>query len=207
MDVMPRFLIAILVLALGYYPVLYVITWWTKDEVITELVTAAKKDKLDTLEAYIDWDKLRTNLKHDLKNRAESIRQARSVPAFGPPPDKIDGLVEHYVTPKGIEMAFAIHDMRYPDTSPRAFIADSDVDGPSSFSVTLALPEKIEGEKGPGLSKGQRRLANRFMRVRFVFERQGWRWRAREMHVPIFLVPPEAYTIAQVKDKLDKVEP
>lgn len=206
---MPRFLTIILILALGYYPVLYAITWWAKDEVVTTLVTATESDDLDTLEAHVNWDKLKTFLKRDLENRAESIRNAKSVPSFGPAPEKMSGLVDHYITPEGIEMALTIKDMRYPDTPPRAFIADSDIEGPSSFSVTLALPEDVRGKSGPNFHKGQRRLANQFMRVRFVFVRQGWgwQWRAHEMHVPVFLVPPQAYTPEQVKQKLEQAEP
>ena len=202
---MPRFLIIILILALSYYPVLYVITWWAMDGVITKLATAAEDGAHDTLESHVSWDRMRAFLKRDLKDKAKSIRNAKSVPSFGPPPEKMDQLVDHYATPNGIDMALRIKDMRYPDTSPRAFIADSAIEGPSSFSVTLALPKKIEGADGPQLSKGQRRLANTFMRVRFLFKRSSWhgRWRAIEMHVPVFLVPPEIYTLDQVREKLN----
>lgn len=206
---MSRLLIAILILALSYYPVLYLATWWAKDNVITKLINATKSDERDTLEAYINWEKLRTFMKRNLKNKAESIRKARSVPSFGPPAGKIDKLVDHYVTPKGIGMALAIKDMRYPETSPRAFIADSRIEAPSAFAITLALPEKVKGKSGPKLNKGQRRLANMFMRVRFVIERQGWdwRWQVTKMHVPVFLVPPEVYTLDQVKQKLNQAGP
>ena len=205
--IMSRVLIAILVLALAYYPTLYALTWQAKDDVIAKLITAAEKQDRDTLQAYVDWDRLKQFLKRDLGSKAESVRNAQSVPSFGPPPDKIDELVDHYITPKGIQMALAIKKMRYPDTAPRAFIAESGIEGPSSFSVTLALPEKIEGKKGPRLSKGQRRLANQFMRVRFVFVRKGWRWRTTQMHVPIFLVPPEAISPAQIERKLKQAGP
>ena len=201
---MPRLFVAIVILALSYYPVLYGITWWAKDGVITRLVEAVQAGKGEALESYIHWDKLRAYLKRDLKNKAASIRKAESVPGFGPKPEEMAELVAHYATPKGIEMALAIKKQLYPDTSPRAFIADRSIEGPSSFSVTLALPEKIKRKGDLQLSKKKHPPKGKFLRVRLVFERQGWHlhWRATQMHVPVFLVPPEIYTLEQVKQKL-----
>lgn len=186
------------VLIFGYVVVYAAAVELSKDRIVEELAQAARDQDMEAFQSRLDFGALRSFLKSDLKKKSKAVRGGSVKVPIGPEPDKVSELVDFYVQPERIGLLFGLKDKIFPDADPQDFVWDVSFYGPFAFAVTVGYPTK----------KGQQTLfSERMSTVTFVFKGHGWVWKAKEMHVPLFMVPIEQYDDAEIEKLLSRTFP
>lgn len=193
-----RIFITAFVLLAGYVVVYASAVELSKDRIVDELVEAARADDAQALRDRLDFRALRSFLKSDLKKKSKAVRGGSVTIPIGPEPDKIDEIVDFYIQPERIDLLLALKPKIFPDADPQDFVWDVDFRGPFSFAVTVGYPAEDEQ---------QTLYSERMSTVKFVFKGHGWKWRAKEMHVPLFMVPRDTYSDDEIEDILSRTLP
>ncbi len=193
-----RIFITAFVLLAGYVVVYASAVELSKDRVVEELVVAARAHDADGLRDRLDFRALRSFLKSDLKKKAKAVRGGSVTIPIGPEPDKIDEIVDFYIQPERIDLLLNLKPNIFPDADPQDFVWDVDFHGPFAFAVTVGYPAEDEQ---------QTLYSERMSTMTFIFKAHGWVWRAKEMHVPLFMVPRETYSDEEIEDLLSRTLP
>lgn len=185
-----------LFLILGYVALFSGGVLLSKDRIAEELIAAVEAKDMETIEKRVDFGAIRSYLKADLGKKSRAVRSGQVNMGIGPVPDKVDEIVEYYVQP---EMVAYLLDKRleiFPDFAAKDFVYTVGFQSPLSFHITVGYP-KNEGSITT--------LTDKMTAIRFIFKAQGGlfglRWQAKEMDVPLFMVPPEVYD----RSELDRI--
>ena len=176
------FLIVLIIIG----PTLYFIYDTSKDRVISELIEATVNKDQTTLSNRFNWDVVRQNTIDDLKSEKAALGNYGS--AIGPPKSKIDEIVNYYIQPQNIELAYYYHEKIFDDLDPNAFIRDISFKAPWGFSITLGYPIEFEGKHHVDPVLKQQ------LKTRFVFRLDGMTWKIDTLEIPIFMIPHQTYS-------------
>lgn len=193
-----RIFVTAFVLMAGYVVIYASAVELSKDRIVAELIQSARDGDADALRYRLDFRALRSFMKSDLKKKARSMRGGSIAIPIGPEPEQISDLVDFYIQPERIDMLLDLKPKIFPDADPEDFVWDVDFRGPFAFVVTVGYPTP-EGE--------QTLYSERMSTIKFVFKGHGWIWRAKEMHVPLFLVPREKYSDEEIEELLSRTFP
>ena len=182
---MPR--IALIAVLFLIAPAFYFFYEYSRSAVIDDLVAASQRNDVAAFAERVDWDELRAFLKADLAAQKKSPLGS----SFGPELSQIDKVVDYYVQPENIDIAFYYHDDVFTGVPERDFIVAEGLSPPFGFYMTLGFPKSIDAKEVPA-SKDR-------LKARFVFGLDGLTWKIKEMHVPIFMVPRHVYSTPAVK--------
>ena len=182
---MPR--LALIIALFLLTPAVYFFYDYSRDAVIDELVAASQKNDVTVFAARVDWEALRGFLKNDLAAQKRSPLGS----SFGPDLSQIDKVVDYYVQPENIDIAFYYHEDVFTGIPERDFIVAEGFAPPFGFSMTLGFPKSVDAKEIPA--------AKDRLKARFVFRLDGLTWKIKEMHVPIFMVPRHVYSTPAVK--------
>jgi hypothetical protein len=172
------------ILIFGYIAVYAGAVYVSKDRVAQELVQAVEAKDMATIESRIDFRAVRSFLKKDLSKKAQAVRAGGVAKGIGPAPERIEEIVEYYVQPAMVELLLDLRPQAFPESKASDFIYSVRYYNPLTFSITVGYP-RPEG--------GVTTLGDKMSAITFVFKAHGWRWRVKEMHVPLFMVPREIY--------------
>lgn len=184
---MTRLYLLIALLLLG--PLVWFGYTYTRDATIEGMIEASKKDDVQAFASYVDWDALRAFLKQDLAAQKKTPVGA----SFGPEVSKIDDVVDYYVLPENIAIAFYYHAEMFGNLPEENFILAKGYAPPFGFQVTVGYPRAAAAE-GPQLAAARERI-----KATFVFGLDGLSWKIKEMHVPVFMVPRHVYSTPAVQ--------
>jgi hypothetical protein len=162
----------------------------SKSAVIDELIAASRRADVAAFSSRVDWEVLRANIKQDLAAQKKNMGEMGA--SMGPAAGQIDKVVDYFVQPENIDIAFYLHTEMFPQVKEEDFIDSTGYAFPFGFYVTLGLP------KGGGNNDIPQMLRDR-LKVRVVFRLDGLTWKMREMHVPLFMTPAHAYDVPAVK--------
>ena len=174
-------LVFVLVGALGIH---------SKNAVVGEIIAASRRGDVAGFAARVDWVPLRAFLKQDLTAQKKSLGAYGE--AMGPPLSRIEKVVDYYVQPENIDIAYYYHEELFPQVKEEDFIDSTGYAFPFGFQVTLGFPKDVSVEDVPQVMKDR-------MKARFVFRLNGLTWKIKEMHVPLFMVPAYVYDTPAVK--------
>jgi hypothetical protein len=169
------------------------LTWfgytYSRDATIAGMIEASKQDNVDAFASYVDWEGLRAQLKQDLTAQKKSPIGA----SFGPEASKINDVVDYYVLPENIAIAFYYHAEVFENLPEENFILSKGYAPPFGFQITLGYPQNVSGG-GAEIAAARQRI-----KAKFVFGLDGLSWKIKEMHVPIFMVPRHVYSTPAVR--------
>lgn len=174
----------LLCLPSGYFVYIY-----GKSAVTEELIAASRRDDAEAFAARVDWEGLRAFLKEDIAAQKKQLGPQRS--AAGPAPANIAKVVDHYVRPENIPVAYYYHAELFPQVKEEDFISASGFAPPFGFYVTLAYP------KSDPLRLGMPALMHERFRARLVFRLDGFTWKISELHLPLYMVPSDAHPLPE----------
>lgn len=162
---------------------------YSRDATIAGMIDASKLDNVDAFAAYVDWDALRAQLKQDLAAQKKTPIGA----SFGPDAGKINDVVDYYVLPENIAIAFYYHAEVFGNLPEENFILSKGYAPPFGFQITVGYPRNVSAD-GAQVAAARERI-----KAKFVFGLDGLSWKIKEMHVPIFMVPRHVYTTPAVR--------
>ncbi len=136
------FRVVILAVVLLLIPAAYFIYDQSRQAVIDELVAASQKDDVAAFASRVDWDTLRAQLKQDLAAQKRSPLGS----SFGPNLDQIDAVVDYFVQPDNIDIAFYYHDDVFKGQPERDFIIEEGFSPPFGFYMTLGMPRNFDAQ-------------------------------------------------------------
>ncbi len=174
-----------------------------KERIVEELVAAAKDEDRATVEDRVDWGSIRDFAKADLKRKSEAVRAGGQGVALGPHPSKIDEIVDFYVQPENIDLLFALRPKVFPKFETRDFVHRVSLRGLDGFEVTIGYPKAPEGSD----RFQQPVFSEQLLAITFVFRLDGWTWRAKEMHVPLFMTPVNIFSDEDIERFLSRNAP
>ena len=183
-------------LIIGYVAVYAGAVNYSKDRVVAELVAAVEANDKEAALARLDMGALRAFLKSDLKKKSRAVRSGNVGMMLGPEPEKVDQIVDFYVQDDKIDLLFELRPKVFPDAEPEDFIKKVSFDGPFAFSVTVGYPSSGDAV--------QPTLSQTVSSVTFVFKATGWKWEAKEMYVPLFMVPRAALSQEDIERLLSE---
>jgi hypothetical protein len=154
---------------------------YSSEKVIDEMVAAVQADNAAAIGARTDWDGLKKQLKEDIAAQKKAYGQMGA--AIGPNESQIPVIVDHYVNQQGIVTALYYRQQLFKDVPVRDFIDSTGFALPYGFQVTVAYP-KSQAAANPAFAAMRDR-----MKVKVVFGLDGFTWKIREMHVPLYMVP------------------
>lgn len=179
---MPRIFLC-LVLVFG--PTLYYLYHSSTEDLVQELITASQKNDISAMADRFSWAETREATADDIKSKKRVLGSyGRSI---GPPLGKIDDIVEYYIRPENIKIAYDYHDRILKNIDEEEFIRSMGFVAPWGFEVTLGYPLNYEGELeiDPVLKEQ--------LKATFVFRLDGLTWKVHEIQLPIFMVPHQTY--------------
>jgi len=192
-----RFILAGIMLTLLYVGIYALFNYLSRQAVVDNLLIAASAEDSEKIEERIDWNKLRNFVRKDLIQKSNAVRAGGQGIPIGPTTDKIPELVDYYIQPEKIGMAFRLRKAVFPEHAPSDFLRRVSFDGPFAFDVSVGYPQTSGDEIL------QPTFTEQMSMVRFVFRLQGWTWKIEEMHVPLFMVPRKIYTEQEIEAFLD----
>lgn len=166
-------------------PVVWYLYSSSKDDVIAEMIAASQNNDVSTMAERFHWEDIRAQLKTDIRARKNAMGSYGTM--IGPDLNKIDDVVDYYVQPENIEIAYYYHAELFPDTPESAFIQNISYVPPFGFSVLLGYPEQNSSTQ-----KIDPVLSSR-LQLRLIFRLDGLTWKVRKFEVPIFMVPRRTY--------------
>lgn len=190
-----RFLVLGAVLLLGYTGIYIAAVHFSKDRVAEELMAAVQNKDLETIEDRLDIGAIKSFLKKDLIKKSSAVRSGGMNMQIGPPPDKIAETVDFYITPEKVALALDLRTRIFKNYEPKHFIQDVSYEGPFAFSITVGAPQK-EGSITT--------MSDAMMAMKFVFKAHSWRWQAKEIHMPLFMVPRKLYDEGDIEQFLSQ---
>lgn len=162
---------------------------YSKSAVIDELIADSRRGDVAAADARFDWPELRAYMKENMV----AVRKATAMfGEVGPSESQIPGIVDYYVQPENIGIAFYLHTELFPQIKEEDFIDSTGYAFPFGFQMTLGVPKNISQDEIP---QGLRDKA----KVRLVFRLDGLTWKVKEMHVPPFMVPTRVYDVPAIK--------
>jgi len=165
------------------------ISWYfydsSKDDVVAEMIAASQNEDVEAMAARFKWDDLQNQLKDDIKAKKAALGSYGT--AIGPSVSRVDDIVEYYVQPQHIELAYYYHNKLFPKVPESAFIREVAYAPPFGFSILLGYPTEIT--TGPAIDP---MLKDR-LEARFVFRLDGLTWKVHEIKLPIYMVPRQVY--------------
>jgi hypothetical protein len=164
---------------------------YSSAKVIDELVMAVHNKDVAAVSARIDWEGLKAQLKEDIAAQKKAYGQAGT--AIGPIASRIAPVVEHYIKEDGIKTAFYYREQLFKDVPERDFIDSTGFALPFGFQVTLAYPVSQAAANPMAMAMRDR------MKVKVVFGLDGFTWKIREMHVPLYMVPADTGALPDLR--------
>ncbi|MGM0422185.1 MAG: hypothetical protein ACQEQL_03700 [Pseudomonadota bacterium] len=165
------------------------LTWYfyesSKEDVVAEMIAASENEDVEAMAARFKWDELRVQLKENIRARKAALGSYGT--SIGPAVSQIDDIVDYYVQPENIELAYYYHNELFPDVPENAFIREIAYAPPFGFSILMGFPTEVD----TGLSVDPM-LQDR-LRARFIFRLDGLTWKVHEINIPIYIVPRRAY--------------
>lgn len=218
-----RFVVVALVLCLGYVVLYASAVKLSKDRVVSELIRAVDSGDMAAIESRVDFRALRAFVKKDLRSQSTAAQDvtlyngetgvadqavvvddyntvngaivsvAGDVEAQDEDESDLNAIVDYYVSEDRLALALDLRRRIFGQAETRDFVWDVSFHGPFAFVVTVGYP-RTEG-LAPTMSEMR-------SSVEFVFKANGWKWEAKEMYVPLFLVPKDIYTEEQIEELL-----
>jgi len=161
--------------------------FFSKDRVIGETVAAARARDATALSARIDWEDLRIFLKKDITKKKNILGSKGA--SVGPALSQVDAVVEYYARAENLGLLFHYRDLLFPKLPEEAFIESTGFFPPYGFYVIISYPDG-----GPALGDMGALMKDR-LKARAVFRPDGLTWKVSELHLPIFLVPRQSFSI------------
>ena len=169
-------LLVLLIGAIGIYE-------YSKSAVIDELIADSRRGDVTAAAARFDWPDLRAYMK---QNMLEVRKATAMFGDVGPSESQIPLVVDYYVKPENIGIAFYLHTQMFPQIREEDFIDSTGYAFPFGFQMTLGVPKNISQDEIPQALRDK-------AKVRLVFRLDGLTWKVKEMHVPPFMVPTRVY--------------
>lgn len=165
--------------------------FFSKDRVIDETIAAARARNATALSSRIDWEGLRVFLKEDIGKMKRTLGSKGG--DIGPSLSQVDAVVDYYAQRENLGLLFYYRDLLFPKLPEEAFIESTGFFPPYGFYVVLAYPEG-----GPALGSMGALMKDR-LKARAVFRLDGLTWKVSELHLPIFLVPRQSFSVPAVE--------
>ena len=160
-----------------------------KSTVINELIADSRRGDVAAAAARFDWPELRAYMK---QNMVEVRKATAMFGDVGPSESQIPAVVDYYVQPENIGIAFYLHTEMFPQVKEEDFIDSTGYAFPLGFEMTLGVPKSISSDEIPQALRDK-------AKVRIVFRLDGLTWKVKEMHVPPFMVPTTVYDTPAIK--------
>ena len=109
--------------------------------------------------------------------------------SVGPSLSQVDAVVDYYAQPENLGLLFHYRDLLFPKLPEEAFIESTGFFPPYGFHVVISYPDG-----GPALGDMGALMKDR-LKARAVFRLDGLTWKVSELHLPIFLVPRQSFSI------------
>lgn len=164
---------------------------YSSAKVIDELVMSVHNKDVAAVSARIDWEDLRVQLKTDIAAQKKAYGQAGA--GIGPIDSRIPAIVDHYIKEDGIKTAFYYREQLFRDVPERDFIDSTGFALSFGFQVTLAYPKSQAVANPMAMAMRDR------MKVKLVFGLDGFTWKIREMHVPLYMVPADTGALPDLR--------
>lgn len=161
--------------------------FFSKDRVIEEAVAAARARDATALSARIDWEGLRVFLKKDI-TKMKNVLGSKGA-SVGPALSQVNAVVDYYAQADNLGLLFHYRDLLFPTLPEEAFIESTGFFPPYGFYVVLSYPDG-----GPALGDMGALMKDR-LKARAVFRLDGLTWKVSELHLPIFLVPRQSFSV------------
>lgn len=183
--------IAIVVAVLLAFPVAYLFVLHGKSGVIEEITDITRRSDVDAAAALVDWEHLRGFLKEDIAGQKKKMGSYAA--SVGPAEEMIGKIVDYYVLPENIDILFYYRELLFPQAEIHDFIHSEGFYPPFGFQVTLGYPKSL-----PARGDMSAVLRDK-MTARLVFRLDGFSWKLKEAHVPLFMVPKQIHEARAVK--------
>jgi hypothetical protein len=176
-------ILALLLIAIGTF-------FYSKTVVIQEMIDAARLNDAQAIAARFDWPAVREYMKKTLVENKKATAMFGDV---GPPAAQIPAIVDYYMQPENIDIAFYLHQQLFPTVKEEDFIDSTGYVFPFGFRITLGVPQNLANANDiPQIMRDR-------LKVTFVFRLDGMTWKIKEMRVPLLMVPPTVYDVPAVK--------
>mgnify|MGYP003667242659 CR=1 FL=1 len=166
--------------------------FFSKDRVIAEVIAAAQARNATALSARIDWEGLRVFLKEDISKMKRTLGSKGG--NVGPSLSQVDAVVDYYAQPENLGLLYHYRDLLFPKLPEEAFIDSIGFFPPYGFYIVLAYP----AAGGPALGDMGALMKDR-LKARVVFRLDGLTWKVSELHLPIFLVPRQSFSVPAIE--------
>ncbi|MBI1216625.1 MAG: DUF2939 domain-containing protein [Alphaproteobacteria bacterium] len=170
---------AVVLLLLGVTAGLYI---HSTHALLRELISDSRRADVQGFDARVDWDALRANLKAELTEKKKSLGSNGA--SIGPALSEIGKVVDYYIQPGNIGVAYYFHTDMFPTIKEEDFISSSGYAFPFGYQITLGYPKGIPANDIPKL------ILDR-MKVKLVFRLDGLTWKLKEIEVPLFMTPQQ----------------
>jgi len=167
------------------------IYFFSKERVIAETIAAARARDATALSARIDWEGLRVFLKEDISKMKRTLGSKGS--DIGPPLSKVEAVVDYYAQPENLGLLYYYRDQLFPKLPEEAFIESTGFFPPYGFYIMLSYP----AAGGPAMGDMGALMKDR-LKARVVFRLDGLTWKISELHLPIFLVPRQSFSVPAI---------
>jgi hypothetical protein len=156
---------------------------FSKQTVVDEMIEAAHRTDVAAVSARIDWEGLRKSVKTALAKQKKMIGGDQ----MGPPPGEIPKIVDYYLQPENLDILFYYREELFPAVPAREFIHSVSFSPPYGFTVTLGFPKSLATADMPATVRDR-------TKAWITFRLDGLTWKARELSVPLFMVPRQVYS-------------
>ena len=166
-------------------PLVYYFYTTSRDAAIAEMIGASENNDVAAMAQRFDWDTLRAQMKEDIT--AQKKAAASYGDLMGPTLGRVDEVVDYYVQPENIELAYYYHEQLFPEAPEDAFIYEITYQPPFGFGVLLGYPQhsSVPGAENPILRER--------IKARFIFGLDGFTWKVQDIDTPLFMVPKKTY--------------
>lgn len=155
----------------------------SKEAVIDDLIEASRRADVAAFSDRVDWEGLRESVKTDLAKQKKMIGGDQ----MGPPAGEIPRIADYYLQPENVDILFYYREELFPSVPEREFIHKISYAPPYGFTVTLGFPKSLATAEMPAVMRDR-------MKAWVTFRLDGLTWKARELSMPLFMVPRQVYS-------------
>jgi len=162
-----------------------------KSAVVAEMIDASRRDDAEAFSKRIAWEDLREYLIADITGQKKAMGTLGA--GIGPNEKNIPPVVNHYVQAANIPLLFYYHAALFEGVKEEDFIDKTGFAPPFGFFVVVGYPKNVPVRHDMAAALRDR------LKVKAVFRLDGFTWKLREMHVPLFMVPEQAHALPDVE--------
>mgnify|MGYP000386188141 CR=1 FL=1 len=178
--------ILVLLIFIVVFPSTYFLYHSSKDGAVEEIIAASQSDDVNAMAERFDWESVRQNLKDKITAQKRTMGNYGTL--IGPDISKVDEIVDYYLKPENIEIAYIYHDILFPEVTEEQFIRNIAYAPPFGFSILMGYPKDAPSTQSVDP------LLQEELEARFIFRLDGLTWKVKEINIPIFMIPTRTYS-------------